>query len=93
MWKGTVARFCENGAELIQRMTDELHAGTYEHSRPSRFCVTYPKRREIVAQQFRGGGHARAAGCTLDGPMESAKAQIVPALIEAVKQWKASLPS
>ena len=47
----------------------------------------------VVAQQFRGGGHVRAAGCTLDGPMESAKAQIVPALIEAVKQWKASLPS
>lgn len=53
MWKGTVARFCENGAEQIQRMTDELHAGTYEHSTPSRFCVTYPKHREIVAQQFR----------------------------------------
>lgn len=30
-----------------------------------------------LAQEFGGGGHARAAGCTLAGPMETAEAKVV----------------
>lgn len=44
----------------------------------------------VVAQKFSGGGHVRAAGCTLSGPMAQAKAELIPALTEAVRTWKAS---
>ena len=33
-----------------------------------------------VAQRFGGGGHARAAGCTLKGPVEDAVAQVLAAV-------------
>jgi phosphoesterase RecJ-like protein len=37
-----------------------------------------------VALQFGGGGHALAAGCTLDGPLEAAEAAIVAACRAAI---------
>ncbi len=40
-----------------------------------------------VAAAFRGGGHQRAAGCTLDGPMEQAKQKILPALLDAMRAF------
>jgi phosphoesterase RecJ-like protein len=36
-----------------------------------------------VALQLGGGGHAQAAGCTLAGPLERAKAQVLPLLHQA----------
>jgi phosphoesterase RecJ-like protein len=33
-----------------------------------------------VAQQFGGGGHACASGCSLDGPLEAAAARIMTQL-------------
>jgi phosphoesterase RecJ-like protein len=40
---------------------------------------------EKVASHFGGGGHMLASGCTFDKPLEQAKQQIIPFLIEAVK--------
>jgi len=37
-----------------------------------------------VAVKFDGGGHVRAAGCTLDKPMEKAQETLVPELIKAL---------
>ncbi len=37
-----------------------------------------------VAMQFGGGGHALAAGCTLDGPLDEAAAQLVAACRAAI---------
>lgn len=45
------------------------------------------------AARFGGGGHPRAAGLTMYEPIEQAKQRLLPELIEAVREWKASLPS
>lgn len=39
-----------------------------------------------VAKQFGGGGHALAAGCALDGPLEDAEARIVAACRDAIRR-------
>ncbi|MCZ2112346.1 MAG: DHH family phosphoesterase [Anaerolineae bacterium] len=39
-----------------------------------------------VARQFGGGGHALAAGCALDGPLEDAEARIIAACHEAIRR-------
>jgi phosphoesterase RecJ-like protein len=41
-----------------------------------------------VARQFSGGGHILAAGCTLDGPLDKAEAQIVAACKEAIRRQR-----
>jgi phosphoesterase RecJ-like protein len=42
-----------------------------------------------VAVELGGGGHAQAAGCTLPGPLEAAKASVLPLLRQA---WSAQVP-
>lgn len=39
-----------------------------------------------VAMLFGGGGHVRAAGCTLDGPMSVAREHLIPELVKAVEK-------
>lgn len=39
-----------------------------------------------IAQSFGGGGHVRAAGCRLDGPLEAAISRIVQASRKAMEQ-------
>jgi phosphoesterase RecJ-like protein len=39
----------------------------------------------VIAQAFGGGGHIRAAGCTLQMPLAEAKKTILKAIIEAVQ--------
>jgi phosphoesterase RecJ-like protein len=42
-----------------------------------------------VAIQFGGGGHALAAGCTLDGPLARAETLITNACLEAIRRRRA----
>lgn len=46
----------------------------------------HPYNAAAICQRFGGGGHIRAAGCTLDMPVSDAIARFVPALIEAVSE-------
>ena len=39
-----------------------------------------------VARQFGGGGHARAAGCDVNGPLDEVIARVLAALQEALNQ-------
>ena len=39
-----------------------------------------------IATQFDGGGHIRAAGCTLKLPFEQAKATIMAAIEQAIRE-------
>lgn len=39
-----------------------------------------------IASQFGGGGHARAAGCTIDSPLTEAKAQMLDAAARALRR-------
>jgi len=41
-----------------------------------------------IAEKFGGGGHARAAGCTLEGPLEKAKDVFLSALSEHIRKSK-----
>lgn len=43
-----------------------------------------------VAVQFHGGGHALAAGCTLDGPLERAEERLVAACLTAIRRQRLS---
>jgi phosphoesterase RecJ-like protein len=45
-----------------------------------------------VAVRFGGGGHALAAGCTLDGPLERAESLIVAACLDAIRRHRARDP-
>ena len=47
---------------------------------------THPYNAAAICQRFGGGGHIRAAGCTLDMPPTEAIARFVPALTEAVAE-------
>jgi bifunctional oligoribonuclease and PAP phosphatase NrnA len=40
----------------------------------------------VLAQSFGGGGHARAAGCTLDGTMDEVKNRAIPQVIRAIRE-------
>jgi len=44
-----------------------------------------PYRVDAVAEQFGGGGHQLAAGCTLEGPMRKAVARLEKALVQAYR--------
>ena len=37
-----------------------------------------------ICQLIGGGGHAKAAGCTIDGPLEDAKKQLIAAVERAL---------
>lgn len=45
-----------------------------------------------VAERFGGGGHRNASGCTLPGPLDSARARVVAELHAASHSKKAALP-
>lgn len=45
---------------------------------------THPYNAAAICQRFGGGGHIRAAGCTLAMPPDQAVARFIPVLIEAV---------
>lgn len=46
-----------------------------------------------VAVQFGGGGHALAAGCSLDGPLDQAEARVVAACHQAIRRQRAAVAS
>ena len=45
-----------------------------------------------LARRFGGGGHAKAAGATLAGPLPAARAALVEAAVEAMRQGNAARP-
>ncbi len=60
----------------------ECSPGVYRTSLRSKGDVNVAK----VAEQFGGGGHRNAAGCTLKGNLESIERQVVPLLQDAIKR-------
>src|SRR5438445_10253111 len=60
----------------------ECSAGVYRTSLRSKGDVNVAK----VAEQFGGGGHRNAAGCTLEGSWDEVEQKIVPLLQDAVKR-------
>jgi phosphoesterase RecJ-like protein len=60
----------------------ECSPGVYRTSLRSKGDVNVAK----VAEQFGGGGHRNAAGCTLKGNLDSVERQVVPLLQDAIKR-------
>ena len=60
----------------------ECAPGVYRTSLRSKGDVNVAK----VAEQFGGGGHRNAAGCTLKGNLDEVEKQLVPLLQDAVKR-------
>jgi bifunctional oligoribonuclease and PAP phosphatase NrnA len=60
----------------------ECSPGIYRTSLRSKGDVNVAK----IAEQFGGGGHRNAAGCTLEGSWEEVEQKLVPMLQDAVKR-------
>ena len=60
----------------------ECSPGVYRTSLRSKGDVNVAK----VAEQFGGGGHRNAAGCTLKGNLDNVERQVVPLLQDAIKR-------
>lgn len=52
-WKGTVAYYRHHWTDEIDKLSAELHNGTYKERRAKFFTITEPKRREIMSIHFR----------------------------------------
>lgn len=52
-WKGTVAYYRHHWPDEIEKLSTQLHDGTYHERKPKYFTVTEPKRREIMSIHFR----------------------------------------
>ena len=52
-WKGTVAYYRHNWPDEIEKLSDQLHDGTYKERRAKFFTITDPKVREIMSIHFR----------------------------------------
>ncbi|GEO24856.1 phosphoesterase RecJ-like protein [Alicyclobacillus acidoterrestris] len=74
------------------RSIETVEVGVLLRERPDgRIKASLRSKRRVdvaaIAQQFGGGGHARAAGCVLDGPLAAARQQIeavVASVLEAM---------
>jgi bifunctional oligoribonuclease and PAP phosphatase NrnA len=64
----------------------ESSPGVYRTSLRSKGDVNVAK----IAEQFGGGGHRNAAGCTLEGSWEEVEQKLVPLLQDAVKRANGS---
>ncbi len=53
------------------------------------FKVSFRSRSDVdcsrLAEQFQGGGHKRAAGATVDGPLETAQSRVLEAVRAAMR--------
>jgi len=68
------------GTEMAVILVEQAN-GQFKLSLRSRSDVDCSK----LAEQFGGGGHKRAAGATIDGPLEAAQARVLEAVRAAVK--------
>ncbi len=71
------------GTEMAVILVEQAN-GQFKLSLRSRSDVDCSK----LAEQFGGGGHKRAAGATLDGPLEAAQARVLEAVRAAMKVEK-----
>lgn len=52
-WKGTVAYFRHNWPDELEKLSNQLHDGTYKERKAKFFTITEPKKREIMSIHFR----------------------------------------
>lgn len=52
-WKGTVAYYRHHWPDELEKLSVQLHDGTYKERKAKFFTITEPKRREIMSIHFR----------------------------------------
>lgn len=52
-WKGTVAYYRHHWPDELEKLSAQLHDGTYKERKAKFFTITEPKRREIMSIHFR----------------------------------------
>lgn len=60
VWKDSVAAFYHRGIERTDKLSEQLHDGTYKPAKPKHFMVTSPKPREIASIAFRDRVYQRS---------------------------------
>lgn len=70
-WKGTVAYYRHHWPDEIDRLSAQLHDGTYRERKAKYFVVTEPKRREIMSIHFRDRVYQRSLNDTAIYPQTS----------------------
>ncbi len=68
------------GSVEVAALLTEMADGRVRVSLRSKHAVDV----NAVCRRFGGGGHAKAAGCRMDGPLEAARAKLIAALEEAI---------
>lgn len=59
-WKGTVAYYRHHWTDEIEKLSQQLHDGTYKERRAKFFTVTEPKKRDIMSIHFRDRVYQRS---------------------------------
>lgn len=59
-WKGTVAYYRHHWPDEIEKLSGQLHDGTYRERKAKFFTITEPKRREIMSIHFRDRVYQRS---------------------------------
>lgn len=80
-----------NGLSSLPRQVEGVLIGvTIKQKKEQEFKISMRSAEPINAAKlcalFGGGGHARAAGCTIEGSLEYVKARLLPVLEKAVEQ-------
>lgn len=60
LWKDSVAAYYHRGCERTDKLTQQLHDGSYKASPPKHFTITSPKRREIASIAYRDRVYQRS---------------------------------
>ncbi len=80
-----------NGLAGMPRKIEGVELGvTIKQKEKDVFKISVRSSEEInaseICEKFDGGGHARAAGCTIEGTLEEVKAALLPELKKAVER-------
>ncbi len=91
MFKGRVDPEDFNGLASLPRQIEGVVLGaTVKQKAEKTFKVSMrtvsPINAAELCSTFGGGGHARAAGCTIEGTLEEVKEKLLPVLEQAVKE-------
>lgn len=71
LWKDSVAAYYHRSIERTERLSEELHDGTYKASPTKHFVILYPKPRNIASVSFRDRVYQRSLNDNVIYPVMS----------------------
>ena len=93
---GTTAEDAEDFVNYPRSLTETEVAILLRDAEPGRVKVSFRASGNVdvaaIAAQFGGGGHRKAAGCTVAGTLDAVRSKIIDAAERAVRQTMAAAP-